>query len=104
MAGRLYPEEVRDVSGEGPHLRRGQASIEQPPDHKVSLGVATVRRKLQGQFLGCSEFSEDRRGLLWLDANRGSVGRQTAAPEPPGYHCRYEDFSDRCVFGGSPNP
>src|SRR5262249_38491344 len=104
MAGRLRPEEVRDAGGEGPRLRRGQASVEQPLDHKVSSGVASVCWKLQGQFLGRGHFHEGRAGLLWLDGNRSPVRRHAAAPEPPGHPRRTENYTGSCTFPGSPDP
>jgi hypothetical protein len=64
MAWGFHPEEIRGAGSECPGLRRGQAAVEQPLDHKVSSGVAPIRRKRQGQFLGRGEFREERRGLL----------------------------------------
>ncbi len=61
VVGRFRSEKIRGAGGKHPNLRRGQASVEQPPDHKVCPGVAPVRRKPQRQVLGRRELREDFR-------------------------------------------
>jgi hypothetical protein len=83
MVWRFRPEEIRDARGESPHLRRSQSFVEQPPDHEMGSGVATVRRKSQCQILGRGEFREDGRRLVRVNSILWLRDGHALDPDPP---------------------